>query len=249
MTIEIACPTPGRGTGELRLPASRLASIRAFADLPEPDLIRIDRNASWRRYRRGEQILGRDNGCRDVYFVVEGTVDIVNYSLSGREIGYGSLPAGSFFGELSAIDGEPRSAACVADSDCLIAAIPAGIFNGLLRQYPEVAMEVLNQLARVVRSCDERIMDLATLGAVQRVEQELLRMARQDPAAPGLWSVYPVPTQQDIARRAATTRETVARVLSQLESRGMILRKGKTLYVKDRAKLEQAVEGPPLPAR
>ncbi|MBI1776301.1 MAG: Crp/Fnr family transcriptional regulator [Proteobacteria bacterium] len=221
---------------------SRLAGIAAFASLSALDLGQLDRAATWRRYRRGEQILGRDSACRDVYFVVEGQVDVVNYSVSGREIAYGTLSAGSFFGELSAIDGEPRSAAVVADTDCLLAWMPPRTFQTLLRQHPDVAMHVLNQLARVVRSCDERIMDLATLGAVQRVEQEVLRMARQDPATPGLWSVYPVPTQQDIARRAATTRETVARVLSLLEQQGMIHRKGKTLYLRDRCRLERCIE-------
>ena len=242
MPIEIAAgPAKRPDDGELPAPISRLAGIAAFASLPAPDLLRLERSAAWRRYRRGEQILGRDSASREVYFVVEGWVDVVNYSLSGREIAYGALPTGSFFGELSAIDGEPRSATVVAGSDCMLAAVPHGVFHHLLRRHPDVAMHVLNQLARIVRHCDERIMDLATLGAVQRVEREVLRMARQDPATPGVWSVYPVPTQQDIARRASTTRETVARVLSHLEQQGMIRRKGRVIYVSDRERLEQSI--------
>jgi CRP-like cAMP-binding protein len=239
---------PGPGEVELRRPTSRLASIRILARLPEADLIRIERSASWRRYRKGEQILESASPSREVFFVVEGSVDIVNYARSGREVAYGTLPAGRCFGELSAIDGEPRSAAVVAGSDCLIAAIAPGVFQGLLRQHPDFAIEVLSQLARVVRSSDERIMNLATLGAVQRVAQELLGIARQDPIVPSQWSIYPVPTQQDIARRAATTRETVTRVLAQLEARGLIRRKGKALYIKDRAELENAAERLAAPA-
>jgi CRP-like cAMP-binding protein len=94
------------------------------------------------------------------------------------------------------------------------------------------------RLAHIIRICDDRIMDLSTLGAVQRVYIELLRICGPDPAVPDLWSVYPMPTQSDIAARASTTRETVARVISQLTQDEIIQRKGRTLYINDRERLQ-----------
>ena len=104
--------------------------------------------------------------------------------------------------------------------------------------YPEVALRVLNRLAQIVRNCDERIMDLSTLGAVQRVYVELLRLATPDSGASSQWANNPNPTQANVAARASTTRETVARVFSQLRKSGLISRKGKTLYVNDYPELE-----------
>jgi DNA-binding GntR family transcriptional regulator len=73
---------------------------------------------------------------------------------------------------------------------------------------------------------------------VQRVYVEVLRLCGPDPAVQNLWSVYPMPTQADIAARASTTRETVAHVLGQLTQSGLVQRKGRTLYINDRETLK-----------
>ena len=59
-----------------------------------------------------------------MFFIIQGTVRVVNYSLSGREITLDDLPEGYYFGELAALDGAPRSASVMALSDCLVAALP-----------------------------------------------------------------------------------------------------------------------------
>jgi DNA-binding transcriptional regulator YhcF (GntR family) len=73
----------------------------------------------------------------------------------------------------------------------------------------------------------------------------VLKACRPDPVRNGSWIVYPLPTQAQIAAQASTTRETVARVLSQLAVEGVAERKSKTLYVRDIAKLQALCERPP----
>ncbi len=221
---------------------ARLDRIALFEELPEETLRSLEQQCTWRRYEKAEQILGRDSDNHDVYFVVEGSVQIANYSMSGREIALAAVKAGTYFGELSAIDKQPRSASVIAAEKTLLAAMAPNVFRKLIASSPEVGLCVLEQLAQVVRACDERIMDLSTLGAVQRVYVELLRLAGPDVAVPRLWSIYPMPTQAEIAGRASTTRETVARVLSQLTSGEIVKRKGKTLYLQDRPKLQAMTE-------
>ncbi|MFP5468860.1 MAG: helix-turn-helix domain-containing protein, partial [Alphaproteobacteria bacterium] len=68
------------------------------------------------------------------------------------------------------------------------------------------------------------------------------RLIIEDPVRPGSWMIYPSPTQSVIAAKASTTRETVARVMSQLSSAGIIERKTKTLYVRDRERLNLLIE-------
>lgn len=220
----------------------RLQAVQLLAGLPPEELTRLEQACTWHRYRNGEQILDRSSQNRDVFFVVEGGVQVVNYSASGREVAYALLPAGSYFGELSAVDGEPRSASVVAAGSVLVAAMPPATFHELIQRRPEVGFAVMKRLARIIRNADERIMDLATLGAVQRVQVELLRMARPDPVRKDAWLVYPMPTQAQIASAASTTRETVARVLGQLETLGLIKRKAKTTFIEDRKRLEQYAE-------
>ena len=223
-------------------PSVQLARVRLLSHLEPEALKRVAQGCMWRRYKRHEQILSRDSESRDIYLVIEGSVEVANYSSSGREIAYATIGAGEYFGELSAIDDLPRSATVSTAEDSLLAVMPRMIFLDLLQSDARVALAVMGRLAGIIRACDDRIMDLSTLGAVQRVYVELLRICGPDPAVSNLWSVYPMPTQSDIAARASTTRETVARVLSQLTQDGLIQRKGRTLYLNDRDRLRQLVE-------
>jgi len=218
-----------------------LESISLLQHLSPAAREELERSCQWRRLAPGEQIVDRNSDSRDVFFVIEGMVEVINYSGNGREISYATVTAGGYFGELSAIDGERRSAIVVAVTPCRLAAMPPKVFESLLARSPQSALEVMRRMARIIRSNNEKIMDLATLGAIQRVHRELLNLSRHDPLNPQGWLIYPMPKQHEIARRAATTRETVARVLGQLLEAGLILRRDKTYYLTDRSVLEQSV--------
>lgn len=219
-----------------------LANCELVAGLPDGEIESLERRCTWRRFKNGEQVLDRNSDARDVLFVVEGQVQIVNYSASGREIAYATVRQGGYFGELAAIDGQPRSASAVAQGACVLAQIAPSVFMEFLSTHPVVAERVMTRLARIIRTCDERIMDLSTLGAVQRVYLELLRLAEEDPVTPGSWVIYPMPTQSNIAARASTTRETVARVISGLAQEDLVSKKGKSLYIRDRDALSTRAE-------
>ncbi|WP_158595899.1 Crp/Fnr family transcriptional regulator [Oleomonas cavernae] len=218
---------------------NQLAKISLLNGLTEAELTDLARVSRWHRFDEGEVVFDRQSDCRGVYLVVEGEVDVVNYSNQGREIAYARVRAGEFFGELSAIDGEPRSANIVAQTQCRIAEVPRETFTEMLKNRPQIAFNIIQKLVKIIRTADDRIMDLATLGAHQRVCIELLRLAKADPVKPGCWMVYPLPTQAEIAALASTTRETVARVMSQLAEDGMIRKVHKTVYIDSREKLTE----------
>ncbi len=221
---------------------SKLSGIELFTGLSATELQLLEQRCSWLRTRRNEQVLGRDSEGRDVFFVVSGAVQVANYTQSGREIGFATIAAGGYFGELSAIDDLPRSAMVTATEDSLIAAMSPSAFDELLSQNAEVMRRVLKRLAQIIRKGNERITDLNTLGTVHRVYVELLRRVGPDPAVPHLWSIYPFPIHTDLAARAGTTRETVARVLGRLVKTGLIERKGKTVYIPDPETLKILVD-------
>jgi CRP-like cAMP-binding protein len=129
----------------------------------------------------------------------------------------------------------------VAAEPTLVAVLPSARFIELLRAQAGVTFTLLQRLTGMVRMGDVRIMELSTLAATQRVYAELLRMARPDAAVPSLWVIHPLPPLREIASRISTTRETVARALSQLYPTGLVRRKGKSLYIPDRDKFEQTL--------
>ncbi len=87
-----------------------LGIIRLFDDLSSDSMRDIEESCRWREYDTDEKIIDRFSDGGEVYFVVNGTVEILNYSYSGREIAFARVRGGGYFGELAAIDGKPRSA-------------------------------------------------------------------------------------------------------------------------------------------
>jgi CRP-like cAMP-binding protein len=224
----------GRGSA-----GSSLDGIVILSGLTAAERAELARRCAWRRFAPGERILTRDGESREVLFVVEGELRIVNYASSGREIAYAVIGPGSHAGELAAIDGGPRSASVEALTDCHIASLGGEAFTRLLIDRGVVAMAVLRHLARIVRNADDRISELAVLGAMQRVYRELLRSAR--PVGAG-GVISPLPTQESIASLVGTTRETVARALGQLVKAGVAKRQGRELLIRDCAVLEAMSE-------
>ncbi len=219
-----------------------LSGIPLLRSLDDAARLSLEQRCRWQRYGAHDEIIGRESDSRDVYFVISGRVRVVNHSLSGREIAFHEMDAGAYFGELAAIDGRPRSATVLALNDSLVASLSPDTFINLLHDHPEMAMEVLRELAQFVRVSTNRIMELSTLGAHNRVHSEILREARALTAeGDNSARISPIPVHADIASRVSTTRETVARVLSDLAKQGLVTREKNALVVNDLGQLEKIV--------
>lgn len=106
MTALLRLPRTRATTG----PAHSLAAVPFLEPLGPRARGYLEQRARWIRFRAHDTIINRESDSRDVYFVVEGRVRVVNFSMSGREISFDEREAGAVFGELAALDGEPRSA-------------------------------------------------------------------------------------------------------------------------------------------
>lgn len=226
-----------------RRPAARpLAHVGLFKGLPAADIDRIAAHCAWRRWERGQEIFGQDSDNKDVFLVAAGQVRVTFFAPSGREIAFRDLETGASFGELSAIDGLPRSASVVALSDCTLAAIPRERFRALLREQPALADRVMAGLAALVRSLTDRVVEFSTLAVQNRIQAELVRMARAAGVADNRALLQPIPRHGDIASRVATNREAVARELNRLARAGLIERRRGMLVLLDVARLVAMVE-------
>ncbi|TVR98193.1 MAG: Crp/Fnr family transcriptional regulator [Rhodospirillales bacterium] len=234
--------TSESGTGGTPATGSALCGFDLFSGLDAAALADIERACSRKRFAPQEQIIDRDSRSRDVCFVLSGRARVVNYSLSGREITFDDILSGSYFGELAAIDGRPRSASVMAVEETVIAQLSHQVFMDILAKHPKVALHVMERLARIIRSADERIMDLSTLAAQNRVQGELLRQAHNSMVDATTARITPIPLHADIASRVSTTRETVARVLNDLARAGIVKRTKGALLILDVPELEAMVQ-------
>jgi CRP/FNR family cyclic AMP-dependent transcriptional regulator len=218
-----------------------LAGVDLFAYLDPAARLAMERRCTWRRWATGEQIIDRETLSSDVYFVVSGRARVVDYSDTGhREVIFDEIEPGGYFGELAAIDGEPRSANIVAAEETITAMLTGDAFVEMLFQHRETGLAFMRRLSEIIRQSTVRIMDLSTLGVHNRIYSELLRQAKTGGARPpNTAAIQPMPVHSDIAARVSTTRETVARVLSDLTHRGVLHREQDSLVILDVKRLTE----------
>jgi CRP/FNR family cyclic AMP-dependent transcriptional regulator len=219
-----------------------LAGIRLFDGLSESALEDLSKRCRWHKYQPNEQVIDRYSDSRDLYLIVEGRVRVINYSVTGREVAFDEREEGEYFGELAALDGEPRSANVIALNELNVACLSQEAFNRLLLEHPQVTLKILRGLAKIVRASNKRIMDLSTVGANNRVHAEILRLALPGVRTDNTAIVSPFPIHGDIASRVSTTRETVNRVFSDLSRRGVVKRSKSNLVVLDLIHLRKMIE-------
>ena len=223
--------------------ASRsLADVFLFRGLSDEARKGIEARCRWKDCAPQEPIIDFQDDSQDVYFVTRGIARVVNYSMSGREIAFDDLKPGAVFGELAALDGEPRSANVVAVAPTTVGMMHPATFREVLAENPEVAFIMMKRLTQMIRVSVERIMDLSTLGANNRVYAELLRLAKPMDDDENAAKIDPIPIHSELASRVSTTRETVARVLSDLSRKGLARRKGTVLELSDVERLRMMVE-------
>ncbi len=220
----------------------RLAGIAIFRDLSGPALDALAQRCQWRNYAPEQQILGHLDATREVFFIVEGAVRVVNYSLAGKAVTFADSGAGGVFGDYAAIDGEPRSANVVALSEALIASLSADNFWTVLREHPEVSAALLKKLTGQLRATSQRVFEFSTLAVRNRIHAELLRLAREHMENDNAATIAPAPTHAEIASRISTHREAVTRELNVLARDGLLEQRRGALHVSDVARLEEMVE-------
>ncbi|MFQ5995870.1 MAG: Crp/Fnr family transcriptional regulator [Acidiferrobacterales bacterium] len=222
--------------------AETLRGIEAFRTLTAKERDELASRCVGSHHGANEQIISHQEESTDVYFIVSGKVRATIYSQSRRQVSFRDITAGQMFGDLSAIDGKPRSATVVALSDSIIVSMPADVFWRALRRHPEVAEALLKELAQLIRYLSDRVFEFSTLGVKNRIHAELLRLAYEHRQGENSASISPAPTHADIASRISTHREAVTRELTNLMETGLITRASGALIINDVARLEKMVQ-------
>jgi CRP/FNR family transcriptional regulator/CRP/FNR family cyclic AMP-dependent transcriptional regulator len=161
-------------------------------------------------------------------------VKVVLYGESGREIILSIFKSpGDFFGEMSLLDGEPRSATVIADEPSRLLVLSRRDFQAHLAAHPRTALRVLQELSRRLRRADAVIGNLALLDVYGRLAGKLREIAAAEgEETPEGVLVRQRPTQSEIAAMIGTSRETVSRALSEFARRGWLATSGKRLVLR-----------------
>ena len=211
-----------------------LQSVSLFFDLSEKELGYIEEKMVARRYENGNYIFLEDSEGEQCFFVAKGSVKVTRLSKDGREVILTMLNAGDFFGEMSLLDGESRSANVIALEETEVLTLNREDFLVVLHDYPTIAIQLVKEMAGRLRKSDRQIASLSLSDAEKRITMCIIRFADdQGVIKNGKVSIPKTPIQQDIANMAGTSRETVSRALSILEKENLIERNGRELIILD----------------
>lgn len=220
-----------------------LDSIGLFRDLSEDIVDSINQKCTWAEYAAGDIVVTAASNDQDgVFFVKSGKVRVAMPTAGDNKLSFMDIEDGGHFGEISAIDGEPRSATVTAKAVTSLAKISNNDFNDLMFQNPALAMSVMRNLTRLIRVNNVRLADLSNRTDTQRIFSEILRLATPDPRGEGNWLIERMPKHREIASWSGTGDDMVATALAQLIKLGLAKRKYPSLVIVDRKKIRELSE-------
>ena len=190
------------------------------------------------RARKGQSIMRKGDKSSDVFFVLEGALQVVIYSASGREVSLADIGESAVIGDMAAIDGEERSASIVAQVDSRLLVMSSADFRAALAASPEAAQWMMVELVTRIRRYIQQVFELSALNVQSRLHCELLRMAASSPT--GL-EIRPAPTHAELANRIGTHREAVTREMRSLTAQNIIRTGRRRLEFVDLARLQTSV--------
>ncbi|MEO1483398.1 MAG: Crp/Fnr family transcriptional regulator [Myxococcota bacterium] len=209
-----------------------LRKVSFFDGLEEETLTQLSGCLKPMDFSKDALVVGQDDPGDAMFIIERGRVKVVLYGETGREMILSIFRAGDVVGEMSLLDGQPRSANVIAVEESRLLSLSRRDFVELLKTEPAIALNVLEEMSIRLRRADDIIGNLALLDVYGRVARVLVDMAERDgeDTDEGIM-IKERPTQQDLASMIGTSRETVSRVLSEFQRRGFLSMQGKKILL------------------
>jgi CRP/FNR family transcriptional regulator/CRP/FNR family cyclic AMP-dependent transcriptional regulator len=220
-----------------------MAATPFLRRVPKREVVALAGQGKVHRFRRGTYICHQGDDTEEVFFLVEGKIEIASFSPTGARILHATVDAPQFVGELGVFGDLPRTADLLALDDSEIWSVDGETFLAFVTAQPALARDVLRALARQVQEHQAFADDLLFLDLKGRVAKRLLQMGTSslaDLPSDGT-SIAPI-THADLASLCGGSRENVTRTLKEFERRGLIRRDGGRYVLKKVAALAKIAD-------
>ncbi|MGA8848762.1 MAG: Crp/Fnr family transcriptional regulator [Dehalococcoidia bacterium] len=215
-----------------------LKSILYFSDLSFAELESIRKLVFEKTADRGEMVLLEGESAENLYFVAAGAVKVFKTSAEGKEQILSIVRPGESFNDVPIFDGGPNPASARAMGPVILYGIKKKDMEAILRDHPQIALNVIKVLARRVRHLVSLVEDLSFRHVISRVAKILFEhIGGEVGSGPRL-------TQQEMAAMAGTAREVVGRSLKALEEEGAIKVDRHRIIITDKEALQKIMEVP-----
>lgn len=214
-----------------------LKKVQLFESLSDEQLHHILSIANKQSLPAGTVLFQENDPGSAFYILLKGSVKIYTRSTSGEEKVLSLIQAGESFGELSLLDGRPRSASAQTLESTALLVIAGHAFHDLLRNQFEITRHIMAELCRRLRDTNQHVYDLTFVDARTRVLKNVILLANRHGSRAGNVITIKVALNYDeLAQMAGVTKQALSGVLRDLEDRH-ILKFGLNEYKLDLARL------------
>lgn len=211
-----------------------------FQGLPYDSLEKIAHHVVTRTHPSNQVILLENDWGGSVYFVLNGWVKIRTYNLDGKEVTLNILGKGELFGEMAALDEVPRSTDVITLTTTEIGSIPAQDFVQIIHTQPMAGVRLAQLMAKRLRQVNRRLR-LREADSMSRVADTILFLAEGQGREAEEGLKIPNLPHRELSSLSGLARETVTRVLTKLEKKGLIKRENDLMYIPSVAALERVI--------
>jgi CRP-like cAMP-binding protein len=225
-------------------PVELLRNVALLQGLDERALASIAALAQRKQYNARDVVVQQGDPGGELFVIVTGHLKVVSGGADGRDIALNIMGPGEVFGEISLLDGEPRSATAAALDSCELLAIHREPSMRFLESSPKTAIELLRVLTFRVRRLTERSDDVAFLRVGGRLAKRIADLVEKygHERADGSVRLPFKLSQQEIGELVSATRETANKQLKAWEQEGLISQQNGHLVVQDLTRLLNQVD-------
>ena len=215
-------------------------SVPFLAGLPAESLQKATNHFVTLAHPANQIILLENDWGGSVYFIIQGWVKIRTYNLDGKEVTLNIIGQGEIFGEMAALDKMPRSTDAITLTTTKIGRIPSQDFVDLITIEPLAGMRLAQLMAKRLRQVNRRL-QLREANSTSRVADAILFLVEGQGKQGEKGTEIPNLPHREISSLSGLARETVTRVLTKLEKRGLIKRDADLLRIPDVLALENTI--------
>jgi CRP/FNR family cyclic AMP-dependent transcriptional regulator len=209
----------------------RTAFLAALSEEQLKDL--LDRGVR-RRYLRGTTLFHQDDPAGNVVVLLSGRAKVSSITAEGKEVVLSFRGPGEILGEVSAVDGEPRSATVSALEPIDALVIPGPAFKRFVESHDGVALAILRIVTRRLRDADRQRVEFAAYDTIGRIGRRLVELAAEygKESEGGIEIDLPL-SQEELAGWTGSSREAATKALHVLRELGWIETRRRRITVLD----------------
>ena len=205
-----------------------LCKFPLFKELDEAQLYNLSERVQCRNFPRNAVVITEGEYSNSLYLIISGKVKVYVTDADGREVILNFQSSGEYFGEIALLDEQPRSASVKTVQASRLGMISKADFTDFLNLYPELAMKIMQQFTKRLRSMTDDIKSLALLDVYNRVTRALTNLSR---CQNGRQVVTERLTHQDLANIVGASREMVTKIMKGLNTGGYIKIENHTIVI------------------